>query len=160
MQRCPGCWHLLVWKLTCFESRIIGLNLQGCKISRTYWPTSKQVPDKMNWGNCECIGICVILRYRFFALSVSLGGLQHRREYTLLQLQLLTQITNHLHTEKTRFQNISTVTTRMQLLCYVFLKMHNTVEPWPHMHQGLRQSAGWTWPPQVGLPVAQQPKWP
>lgn len=32
MQRCPGCCcHLLVWKLTCFESRIVGLNLQGMR---------------------------------------------------------------------------------------------------------------------------------
>lgn len=49
------------------------------------------------------------------------------------------------------------------ILCFVFINAKccgHYSELWPHMHQRLKQNAGWTWPPQAGPPAARQPQWP
>lgn len=158
VQHCPGCCQLLVWTRTCSETRFIRWNLQEYNIKNLLAYFKRNLPDKMfycimwvNWKLC-CLTLLILCSSCGSGRPAAQEGGRiaptpafyedytppaHRRK-------------NTCHTSW--FQNLSTMTTRTQYTV--------NSELWPHMHQSLRRSAGWTWPPQVGLPVAQQPKWP
>lgn len=95
---CPGCSQLTVQDLACLQNSYLGhSSVMKNNISRSI---PQRVPDKIQ-SSCESVGKSGLLRWGASAPNPALGSQQHRGQHTLFQLQLLPQITHHLHRKGT-----------------------------------------------------------
>lgn len=113
----------------------------------------QRVPDIIQ-SSCESVRKSRLLRWWTSAPNPALGSQQHRREHTLLQLQLLPQTTHHLHRRRPRFKHGHTEV--KAILCVY----RWAGETGPRTHQRQKWSEGWTWPQWADLPAWPQAKWP